>query len=189
MKLKIFKLRSVKSTNDEAIKLIKKKKCFSGIVCSRKQTNGKGTMGKKWISKEGNIFISIFFQIRNKKISFDDFSTLNPHVVKNVLRKFSRYRINIKWPNDLLIKNKKLSGILQEVIEFKNKKYLIIGIGINTLVSPINKNFRSISLAKCSKIAIKNENIINEIKAAYEKIIFDINKYRISYLKRNIYKG
>ena len=186
MRFRIFKCRSVKSTNDEAIKMIKREKSDAGIICSKKQSKGRGTMGKTWVSTEGNIFLTVFFQIKDKDISFADFSILNPYIMKSVLKKFSKYKITIKWPNDLLIKNKKFSGILQEVIEFKNKKYLIIGIGINTFTSPINKNFKSTSLIKHSRILIKNEDIIDEIKNAYEKSLLQIKKYKVSYLKRNI---
>ena len=49
MKLKITKFKSVKSTNDEAIKLIKSGKITSGLVTADLQTKGRGTMGKKWI--------------------------------------------------------------------------------------------------------------------------------------------
>ena len=55
--LKINKFKSVKSTNDKAIKLIQKYRHTAGLVVSDKQTKGKGTMGKKWVSKKGNIFI------------------------------------------------------------------------------------------------------------------------------------
>ena len=58
MILKIIKYNCVKSTNDEAIKIIKSKRNFSGIISSNIQTNGKGTMGKKWISQKG-IFLRV----------------------------------------------------------------------------------------------------------------------------------
>ena len=61
MKLKITKFKSVKSTNDKAIQLIQSGKITSGFISADLQTKGRGTMGKKWISKKGNIFISIFF--------------------------------------------------------------------------------------------------------------------------------
>ena len=73
MKLKITKFKSVKSTNDKAIKLIQKHRHNSGLVVSDIQTKGRGTMGKKWISKKGNIFISIFFKVNLTKIKIEFF--------------------------------------------------------------------------------------------------------------------
>ena len=64
MLLKFIKFNCVKSTNDVAIKLIKSKKNFKGIVVSNFQTKGRGTMGKKWISYQGNFFVSIFFELK-----------------------------------------------------------------------------------------------------------------------------
>ena len=61
MKFEIFKFNSVTSTNDIAISLIKEKKKESGCVFAEVQTKGRGTHGKKWISKKGNFFGSIFF--------------------------------------------------------------------------------------------------------------------------------
>ena len=57
MKIKIIKMKCVQSTNNIALKLIKKKKTNPTLITSIVQTNGKGTMGKKWISKKGNLFI------------------------------------------------------------------------------------------------------------------------------------
>ena len=60
MKFKVIKFKKVKSTNDEAINLIKKKKIFRAIIITENQTNGRGTMGKNWISMKGNLFISMY---------------------------------------------------------------------------------------------------------------------------------
>ena len=59
MKLNFIRFKIVRSTNDEAIKLIRSKKSKQGIVVSEFQTKGKGTMVKV-ISQKGNIFASIF---------------------------------------------------------------------------------------------------------------------------------
>ena len=108
MKLKFIKLDSVISTNDEAIDLIKKKNFLKpAIISANNQKKGRGTHGRKWISKKGNIFISIVFNLDNKKLKFYEISTLNPILVKNVLNKYSKNKISIKSPNDLLIKKKK----------------------------------------------------------------------------------
>ena len=61
MKLKLIKFQKVKSTNDEAIKIIKSKSNKEGIVISALQTNGKGTMGKKMdLNKRKLICINFF---------------------------------------------------------------------------------------------------------------------------------
>ena len=65
MKFNIFEYEKVTSTNDVAIKLIRQKK-ESGCVVSKIQSKGKGTHGKKWISKKGNFFGSIFFPLKKK---------------------------------------------------------------------------------------------------------------------------
>jgi|TARA_B100000767_G_scaffold275363_1_gene311982 BirA family biotin operon repressor/biotin-[acetyl-CoA-carboxylase] ligase len=189
MKLTISKLRRVKSTNDEAIKLIKKNKSKIGILLAEFQDKGRGTMGKKWVSLHGNLFFSIYFQLDYSKIKLNQITILNPHIIKNIFKKYSKYKVRIKKPNDILIKKKKLCGILQEVIDHKTKKYLIIGIGINTMINPKNKNFKSTSLTDCSSKTIKNQLILKDIKDSYEKFISDITKYNFSYLKRNICKN
>ena len=178
MKLKLIKLNSVKSTNDEAIKLIKKNKFTPCIITSKEQKKGRGTMGKKWVSKKGNLFLSIFFEIKLKGMIANKFSTLNPRIIKNILSKYTKYKMSIKWPNDLLVKKKKLCGILQEVVEHKNKKFLIIGIGVNTKISPKNKSFNSICLSDCSNRIIRNDEILIKIKLAYEKIIVNLKNKR-----------
>ena len=68
---------------------------------------------------------------------------------------------------------------MQEVIEFKNDKFLITGFGINTSISPLDKEFISTCLQEHTKIIIKNLNIIKNIKNTYEKIIneFENNNF------------
>ena len=61
MKIIKFNYKSVNSTNDVAINLIKKRNIKTGIVFAEKQNKGKGQRGKRWISYKGNLFVSIFF--------------------------------------------------------------------------------------------------------------------------------
>ena len=107
MRFKIFKFKSVKSTNDIALMLIKKDNIKASIILSERQTKGRGTMGKKWISKKGNLFLSIFFDMSKKKIDFKKFAIINAYLLKSILAKKFSNKIKIKWPNDLLFKKKK----------------------------------------------------------------------------------
>ena len=86
--LKITKFKSVKSTNNKAIKLIQKYKHTSGFIISEIQTRGRGTMGKKWVSKKGNIFISIFFKVNFSKFKIENFLGLNARLIKKILKSY-----------------------------------------------------------------------------------------------------
>ena len=102
MKLKLLKFKCVKSTNDIAHKLIKKKNIRPTIILSEHQTQGRGTMGKTWISKKGNLFLTIFFDMSKKKVNFKKFAVLNAFLLKSIFMKKFSNKIKIKWPNDLL---------------------------------------------------------------------------------------
>ena len=187
MKLKIVKFKNIKSTNDEAIKLIRSDQLLLGLISTDTQTKGRGTMGKRWISHKGNIFISIFFRVNLIKIKIENYLIINAKIIQNILSKYTKNKIKIKKPNDLMINGNKICGILQEVIEHKKKKYLITGIGINTKISPLNKNFKSTSLKTHSNKNISNKIVISEIKKKYDKLIYDLSNYDSSYVKR-LYK-
>ena len=188
MKLKVSKLKVVRSTNEEAMRLIKNDQIHPRIIISKKQTKGRGTMGKKWVSNKGNMFISIYFDLVFSKIKPNQISILNPHIIKNLLKNYVKKQIHVKWPNDLLIEDKKICGVLQEVFDFKNKKYLIIGIGLNTVHKPSNKSFKSTSIMRNSNKKISNVKILNDIKDSYEKFISDIRSNKISTLKNKYLK-
>ena len=132
MKLNLIKFNCVKSTNDSAIKIIRSRKKKEGIVISNLQTNGKGTMGKKWISQKGNLFVSVFFELKETLPNFKEFSSINPFIIKKILNKYSTYTVKIKKPNDLLIKSKKVCGILQEVIKIERESIDV------TLTAPLD---------------------------------------------------
>lgn len=188
MKFKLIEFKSVNSTNNKAIRLIKNNRIQPSIITAKVQKKGKGTMGKKWISQKGNIFISIFFEFKKNKIPFQQFSIFNAHLIKKILNKYSTAKVKIKWPNDLLIRNRKVCGILQEIINHEDKQYLIIGIGINSFTFPANKSIKSTSLLCFSKKNVENKRIINDIKKTYEKLLIDIKRYELTYLKKKICK-
>ena len=87
MKIKLLRFKSVKSTNDTALRLIKNKYTKPTIITSLKQTRGRGKMGKKWISKKGNLFFTIFFELEQKKINFKHFAFLNAYLIRRIISK------------------------------------------------------------------------------------------------------
>tara|TARA_B100000029_G_scaffold262422_2_gene258614 strand:- start:76 stop:660 length:585 start_codon:yes stop_codon:yes gene_type:complete len=186
MKFENFSFKKVSSTNNVAINLIKKKKKIAGYVYADKQTKGKGTYGKKWISTKGNLFISIFFNLKKNYPSFDEFSIINPVIISNVIRKFCKKKnISIKWPNDIFVKRKKICGILQELITHNNKKFLIIGIGINLVTNPIIKNkYQATNILAETKKKIDIKKMINLIIFNYKEFFLNLSNYKYNNFKK-----
>jgi len=183
MKIKIKNYKKVKSTNDVAMKLIKRNILEPTLITTEKQTNGRGRIGKKWISLKGNLFITLFFEFDQKKINFKQFAVLNAFLLKKVISNIISKKIKIKWPNDLLFNKLKFCGILQEVIRFNNFDYLIVGIGLNTNIVPQNKSFKSTCLKNILNKKIDNQKILKKIVIAYEKFLGEKNKLSFSDLK------
>ena len=168
MKFKVFRFKKVKSTNNTAIRVLKKTNIYYGMISSESQNNGRGQYGKKWISYKGNLFVSFFFKLDNFKISFKQITKLNCLLVRKILSTYYKKKIIYKKPNDLLIDKKKICGILQENISKLNKKYLIVGIGINLIRNPNLKNYPTTNLDELLKKKVSKKNIEKKIKKIFE---------------------
>ena len=174
MKIKRFNFKKVNSTNRTAIKIIKNSKFDYGMVVSKNQKNGKGQYGKKWISYKGNLFVSFFYNIDNIDSSIKKLTRMNCLLVKKLISKFYKKEIFFKSPNDLLINKKKISGILQETIIKDDKKYLIVGIGINIVKSPNINKYPTTNLLEIGGKKIDYKKMVNQLKLIFEK---DLSKY------------
>ena len=167
MKLKKHLYKKVASTNNIALRLIKQGN-QRGIILTDQQTKGKGQRKNKWISMKGNLFLSVFFEI-GKKISLSKIINLNLKIIKKIIYKKINTLIIIKKPNDILINKKKVCGILQETIFKQNKKYLVVGIGINVSSSPKINNYPTTYLDNYSNKKLNRLELFKEFKLLYEK--------------------
>ena len=178
MKLKKYRYKIVNSTNDLAIQIIKNTNNKSGIVIANKQKKGRGQYGKKWTSFKGNLFVSIFFPIDKIKFSLKEL------LVKKLLLNFYNKKIRIKSPNDLLIDNMKISGILQETILKSSTKFIIIGIGVNLIKSPILKDYPTTNLLELTGKKVTPVNAILKLKKIYEKFIPLLPKFNVKNIEK-----
>jgi BirA family biotin operon repressor/biotin-[acetyl-CoA-carboxylase] ligase len=103
------------------------------IILAKSQSSGKGKGSNLWSSDDGGIYLNIAYNFCQTKIPrkyFSQISLITGLVISDILEKNLSYKSNniqIKWPNDILINEKKICGILPEII----LDYLVIGIGIN----------------------------------------------------------
>lgn len=125
------------STNDDAVALSSCVKGEKFIITAQMQNKGRGRRGRQWISQKGNLFFSqgIEFETRylGQLICLSSLSLYQ--TIKSLLSE--THRLNLKWPNDVLIDNCKVSGTLLEKGE---GEYFIIGTGVNICVAPTSED-------------------------------------------------
>ena len=128
----LYIFKEVMSTNTVA-KFLSANHAENGcVILSEKQSNAKGRLGKSWESPLGGIWLSIILksQVDHSKLPMITLAT-GVAVVK-ALEKVGITNAEIKWPNDIMINGKKVSGILTEAItKFNTIENIIIGVGID----------------------------------------------------------
>ncbi|WP_341752217.1 biotin--[acetyl-CoA-carboxylase] ligase [Candidatus Tisiphia endosymbiont of Piscicola geometra] len=140
-KYKLLIFDEIDSTSSEAIRMAKDCPDKNYVILAKNQTKSRGRNSRIWHSSLGNLHVSILL---NHKINLSYIPQLSfvmaivVYKTINSLSARSENSIKLKWPNDILINDKKVSGILLESISINNNNYLIIGIGINIKKSPVN---------------------------------------------------
>ena len=123
---------SIDSTQDFALKIASQDNENGTVIISKKQTGGKGRMKRKWFSPIGGIWMSIIIHP-----DFDISNTILVPIATSLalckaMEKTTKIRPELKWPNDIMIKGKKVAGILVDTsIESNKIESLILGVGIN----------------------------------------------------------
>ncbi|WP_152890706.1 biotin--[acetyl-CoA-carboxylase] ligase [Clostridium tarantellae] len=157
---KYFFYSNISSTNDIA-KNSWKTNDTGTIFLAQTQNKGKGKNSKNWFSPKGGLYLSIL--IKEKKLSLKILQQIPLLTALCVCKTLKEFNVTtyIKWPNDIILNNKKLGGILCES-KFKNNciDYIIVGIGLN--INSLNLNNNSL------------ENIFTSLKNEFN-IDFQIN--------------
>ena len=148
---------------------------------SRKQTAGRGRRGRNWISDKGNLFFSLAFEYNIKQSG--------PLVICaslslwQTIKKYSPTAdAKIKWPNDVLLNDSKVSGML---LEKGKDNYIIIGIGVNILHSPKNDTilYKTTSLQDCG-IFTEAEDFMNNYLSIFSENISKLQNDGFNDLKK-----
>ena len=175
----IIKVNATKSTNDKVKMLIKSKKInHSDLIYSKYQYKGRGQTNNRWYSSYNkNLLCSLYYDL-SKELDFT-IPRLNFTVGLSVFKTisfFSNKKISIKWPNDILAENKKISGILIEN-KIKSGKiiYSIIGVGININQTQFKRVPNATSLKKLEGKEFNSDHILNKLIENF-KLLFSESK-------------
>lgn len=168
-----IELESVDSTNNYAANLINTTKVLDGtVIMAHYQNSGRGQMGSEWLSNPGeNLMCSIIYRT-NQLAATESFviSKIAAIAVKETIDEITGKTALIKWPNDIYINNKKVSGMLIENQWQGNQLTTIIGIGLNVNQTEFDANIRATSCALESGKSF-------EIKSALKILIQNLEHY------------
>ncbi|MFN4124027.1 MAG: biotin--[acetyl-CoA-carboxylase] ligase [Flavobacteriales bacterium] len=167
-----FVLNSVDSTNNYAAELLKNGLAHDGAVVSANfQTHGRGQRDRIWQSKPGeNLLLSYIFQ--PKRLNVSNQFLMNAAfalAICNLLR--DEYKINaqIKWPNDIIVNDKKIAGLLVETsVKGSHIVSIIVGIGLNVNQTEFDDSLRATSINTEKSQTVDLNNCLNALSSQIE---------------------
>lgn len=180
----IIHFDSIDSTNTKAKELASSGALDGAIVIGEEQKGGRGRFDRKWCSpKYKGIWMSIILRPNIDPINASTITLIGAAAVYKALKDFN-IETEIKWPNDIILNNKKLCGILTEMSSELNQiNYIVIGIGVNVniTIEEFPKDIQDIatSLKIETGKSISRQRltaaILNHFEKLYEEFILENN--------------
>jgi BirA family biotin operon repressor/biotin-[acetyl-CoA-carboxylase] ligase len=184
----VYYFDSVDSTQNQALKMAEDVKNNGTVIIAEKQTGGKGRSGRKWVSPKGGIWLSLILYPKFDITITTLFPIASALALSKAIEKTYKIFPELKWPNDLTIKGKKLAGMLVDVsIESNKIEKLVLGVGINFDVDTKqiekilkkNPNFYGVASLGDQKSNIKQTQLTQIFFSELEKIYESLNKKEI----------
>ncbi|MCL4100117.1 Bifunctional ligase/repressor BirA [Bacillus altitudinis] len=163
--MKIFQYDTIDSTNNEAKRLIQQGEIPSFAVYARQQTAGRGRLGRPWETPTGNVAVTMTVKPPVDISTQSTIAPLTALAIYDVLKPLMRAedQLAIKWPNDLLINEAKVSGTLIEA----DRSAIYIGVGINVETKPEHVPYKIVCLSELTEV--KADQLVKDLVAAFEK--------------------
>jgi BirA family biotin operon repressor/biotin-[acetyl-CoA-carboxylase] ligase len=182
----IIELDSTNSTNNYLSKLINETDIPNGtVILAHNQTKGRGQRGSTWLT-ENNKNISCSYYIQFNKLTIQNVFLISMAVANAIHKCICKHIIGckIKWPNDILIENRKICGVLIEnTIAGKSISQSIIGIGINVNQIDFPKHINATSFALELNEGLDKKTVFNELSDLLKEEINLLNNGFINPIK------
>jgi len=187
---KVYYFDTIDTTQNFAMKIASKSNENGTVVISKKQTGGRGRMKRKWKSPAGGIWMSIIIHPK-----FDvSYVTLVPIATSLALcmaiEKILKIKLELKWPNDVTLKGKKVAGVLVDTTIISNEiESMVLGIGLNFKIKPrelassIKKTPNFYGVATLVKKSERALPLVQQFLYELENVFQLINSKRIKKIK------
>lgn len=159
---------SIDSTNAEALRAIERGQAAPFLVLAERQTAGRGRRGRKWASPFAeNIYYSLVLRIEGGMRQLEGLSLVVGLAVMQALRELGISGAGLKWPNDVLVGQKKIAGILLELVgDPADVCHVVLGVGINVnmqITDEVDQQWTSMRL-ESGKVFDRN-HLVGELGA------------------------
>ena len=132
---RILHFERLTSTMDEAAALAVNGAEDGTVILAEEQTSGRGRFGRLWVSQRGNLLLSILLRPGGNTVHY--LSMMAGLAVVQAIQKSTGLEATLKWPNDVLLRGRKVSGILvEQAFQGNILQYAVVGIGINCSFDP-----------------------------------------------------
>lgn len=151
----IFSFSQLASTNDTAFEMIENGQAgHNSVVICDSQTGGRGRLGRKWQQGNGNLYLSLILRPEMDVKDAPQLVFVAINALYDAIKQLHAeqglnddIKISKKWPNDLLINDKKAAGILLENAIINSKvDAIVVGLGVNVATNPENVMFKATNL-------------------------------------------
>jgi len=161
---------TIPSTMDEAFSLGIRGEPEGTIVCAESQTRGRGRLGRSWMSPKGKgIYVSLVLRPRLPPTRIAELTLLSAIAVCEAINRVCETAARIKWPNDILIRDRKAGGILTEMsAEMDRVKFVVVGIGLNVSAVPNRLADQAIALNQAAQKDFSRIELLREILVSLE---------------------
>lgn len=162
----------VGSTMDIARDLARKGAAHFSVVVADRQKKGRGRLNRQWYSEIGGLYFTLIVRPEIAPAMSFKFGFSASVALVRVIREFYVADAKIKWPNDILVDNKKLSGMLSEMeTQSDMVKYMNIGMGINVNNDPRAAEPESTSLKILLKRKVSRVKLLERFLNEFESIL------------------
>jgi BirA family biotin operon repressor/biotin-[acetyl-CoA-carboxylase] ligase len=165
---------SIDSTNAEALRAIERHQVTPFVVLAERQTAGRGRRGRKWVSPFAeNVYYSLVLRIEGGMRQLEGLSLVVGLAVMQALRELGVPGVGLKWPNDVLVGQKKIAGILLELVgDPADVCHVVLGVGINVnmqMTDEVDQQWTSMRLE--SGKAFDRNHLVAELGEMLQKYL------------------
>lgn len=171
----ILRFESLPSTNLEAARRASEGAPEGLCIVAREQTAGRGRLQRAWLSpKDAGLYFSIVTRPQFEQSVWPLLTLMAAIAVHDALLDACALETDIKWPNDILVNEKKICGILAETVETRSGRAVIVGIGINLATSSFPPELDSVAISvetvssKQPELEVVLEALVRALASGYE---------------------